>query len=256
MLVTWRGSVLQQSRSSSQRPFHSDAHRLLDRRDGNGITGVSGVSTNQPVAIIGLTGGIATGKSTVSGMLSDLGAFVIDADAVAREIVEPGEPALAEIAAVFGEEVIGDDGRLDRGALGDVIFGEADARERLNKITHPRIARRMMQTARHAGEQGFRWVVYDAALIVENNIHPALAGLIVVTCEPETQLRRLIERDDLSESDARARVDSQMPLARKVEVADWVVDNDGPLERTRQQVRELFDDLTDEVGPARLEPET
>ncbi len=209
------------------------------------------MSTDQHVAIIGLTGGIATGKSTVSKMLTELGAFVIDADAVAREIVEPGTPALAEIAAVFGEEVIDDEGRLDRGALGEIIFAEDDARARLNRITHPRIARRMMETAKEAGERGFQWVVYDAALIVENNIHEALAGLIVVMCSPQTQLDRLMKRDELTQEQARSRIESQMPLSEKVAVADWVIDNDGSLETTRRQVRELFDDLSEEFGPAK-----
>ena len=127
--------------------------------------------------IIGLTGGIATGKTTVSRMLVERGCRVIDADAVAREIVRPGEPALDEIRSRFGDGVIAPEGSLDRAALGDVDFSDPPARADLNAITHPRIGLRMLEHARSGADEGFAWQLYDAALIVENGLHHALAGL-------------------------------------------------------------------------------
>lgn len=216
-----------------------------------GITGVFRVSTNEHIAIIGLTGGIATGKSTVSKMLVALGVRVIDADVVAREVVEPGSKALDEIVEAFGERVLADDGSLDRPTLGTIVFADDQARATLNQITHPKIAMAMMEHARAAGRAGYRWVVYDAALIVENNIHHALAGLIVVSCSSETQVERLRSRDDLTAEEAQARIDAQLPLADKVAAADWVIDNDGTLEETRAQVETLVAKLTDRFGAFR-----
>jgi dephospho-CoA kinase len=190
--------------------------------------------------IVGLTGGIASGKSTVADMLEELGAAVIDADVIAREIVEPGQPAFMDIKETFGADVIGEDGRLDRPALGSVIFDDAQAREQLDAITHPRIAERMMQHANDHREAGQRWVVYDAALIVENGIHEWLDSLIVVAADRAVQLERIVERDELSHSEAQKRIDSQMPLDDKVAVADYVIDNDGTLEDTREQVEQIF----------------
>lgn len=204
-------------------------------------------------AIIGLTGGIATGKSTVSRMLTELGAWVIDADQVAREIVEPGQPALADVAATFGDGVLHQDGSLNREALGEIVFGDAEARRKLNQITHPRIGLRMMELASAAGQRGFGWVVYDAALIVENGLQEAFAGLIVVACSPETQRARLIARDGLDERQADDRIASQMPIAEKVAVADWVVDNNGDLAETRRRVERLFTKLCEMFGPVRGE---
>lgn len=181
-------------------------------------------------------------------MLTELGARIIDADVVAREVVEPGAPALDQIAKEFGDDVFAHDGSLNRAALGEIVFSDDEARRRLNQITHPRIAMRMMKHAEAAGDDGFPWVIYDAALIVENGIHTALSGLIVVTCSQREQLQRLQRRDDLDEEQARQRVDSQLPLAQKVAVADWVIDNDGSLDNTRQQVAELYRTLTDRFG--------
>lgn len=199
------------------------------------------MSTNESFAIIGLTGGIASGKSTVSEMFRDRGIRVIDADALAREVVEPGEPALDEIRETFGDEVIADDGSLDRDALGDVIFSDDAARATLNAITHPRIAQRMQTKAREARESGEPWVVYDAALIVENDLQGAFEALIVVAASPEAQRDRLMDRDGIGKREAQSRLDAQMPLAEKVDVADYVIDNDGALEETRRQVDALFE---------------
>lgn len=190
--------------------------------------------------IVGLTGGIASGKSTVANMMADLGARIIDADVIARHVVEPGQSALADIREAFGEEVIDEDGALDRAALGQVVFEDPQARQRLNAITHPRIAQRMMQRAEQMREEGADWVIYDAALIVENGIHRWLDSLIVVAADHDVQLERLMQRDGLARQEALQRIDSQMPLPEKIAVADYVIDNNGPLADTLEQVEEVY----------------
>lgn len=211
------------------------------------------MSTNPTGHIVGLTGGIATGKSTVADMFRTRGVVVIDADELSRRIVEPGRPALQEIVDTFGSEVLADDGTLDRARLADEIFRDDDARQQLEAITHPRIAEAMFDDARRAFDDGHDWVVYEAALLVETGSDRILDALIVVDCSPETQLERLRRRDDFDEDEARRRIDSQMPLADKRRAADWIVDNDGPLEATRRQVRRLkerIDELIDTHGTA------
>lgn len=189
--------------------------------------------------LVGLTGGIASGKSTVSRALAELGVAIIDADVIAREVVEPGEPALDEIAARFGDGVIAADGRLDREALGRVIFGDDEARRELGYITHPRIGQRMWQRAEEAGAAGHRWVIYDAALIVENGLHHMLDALIVVNTSAAVQRARLMARDGVDAAAADARIASQLPLSEKLKHAHYIIDNDGTLEETLAQVRAL-----------------
>lgn len=195
-------------------------------------------SDTMPV-ILGLTGGIASGKSTVTSMFRELGVVVIDADVIAREVVEPGEPALEEIQEIFGDGVIHEDGSLDRAALGEIIFSDDEARKKLGQITHPRIGQRMMQKAMDAGKLGHAWVIYDAALLVENKLHTMFDALIVVAVSEETQLDRLMQRDESARADAKARIDSQLPLSEKIAVADHVIDNNGAREETRAQVEAL-----------------
>lgn len=212
-------------------------------------------------AIVGLTGGIASGKSTVSRMLRELGTPVVDADEIARFVVQPGQAAAAEIRAQFGDEVFGPEGGLDREALGAVVFASADARARLNAITHPRIAAEMMARSEALREAGHPWIVYDAALLVENGAQAWLGGLIVVSLSREVQLERLLirdggARDDAARERAAARIDSQLPLADKVAVADWVIDNGLGLDETRAEVREVHERIGARVaalGHARLE---
>lgn len=191
-------------------------------------------------SIVGLTGGIASGKSTVAGIFEDFGVPVIDADVIAREIVEPGEPALDEIEETFGSAVIDEDGALDREALGSIVFGDDEARARLDAITHPRVAERMATRARDLSDEGHRWIIYDAALIVENDLHEWLDALIVVSVDRATQIERLIRRDNLDRGQAVERIESQLPLEEKVAVADYVIDNNGTLEDTIEQVERLY----------------
>lgn len=206
------------------------------------------MSQSDAFSVVGLTGGIASGKSTVAGMFEDRKVPVIDADVIAREIVEPGEPALEDIEEAFGAEVIRQEGSLDREALGNIVFGDDQARATLDAITHPRVAQRMAERARALREQGHRWVIYDAALIVENDIHEWLDALIVVSADRATQIERLIRRDGLSREDAIARIDSQLPLEQKVAVADYVIDNNGTLEDTIEQVERVYERIRDNLA--------
>jgi dephospho-CoA kinase len=197
--------------------------------------------------IIGLTGGIASGKSTVSAMLRELGAHVIDADQVARDVVAPGTPALAEIEARFGAAVLHQDGALDRKKLGAIVFADSDARRALERITHPRIAAATQQEIGRLATAGVDPVIYDAALIVENRLYTWMQGLIVVSVPPEVQVARLMIRDDIDEAAAQARIAAQLSLAEKVAVATHVIDNSGTRADTEAQVRALWERLQGEA---------
>jgi dephospho-CoA kinase len=174
--------------------------------------------------LVGLTGGIATGKSTFAAALRALGVPVIDADQLARRVVEPGTPALAEIAAAF-PGVVGPDGRLDRKALGARVFGDEAARRRLEAITHPAIrAATAAETARLAAA-GHELVFYDTPLLYEAGLDQGMALVVVVWAPREAQLRRLAARDGLAPGEAEARLAAQWPIEKKAELADAVVEN-------------------------------
>lgn len=188
--------------------------------------------------LVGLTGGIASGKSTVARMFADLGAPVIDADLLAREVVAPGTPGLAEIAKRWPEVVVG--GVLDRAKLGAKVFQDPVQRAELNAITHPRIAAEAVKRTAVLAERGERAALYEAALIVENNLDRAMQGLIVVSLPPELQLQRLREREGMAESEAQARLAAQAPLEEKLRRATWVIDNRAEREQTQARVREVW----------------
>lgn len=200
--------------------------------------------------MIGLTGGIGCGKSTVANMIREHGVPIVDADAIARVVVEPGQPAHEEIRREFGEDAIGPDGRIDRKRLGERVFRDAEARRRLEAITHPRIVEETRRRLEALGAQGHALAVYEAALLVETGSHSWIDGLVVVAASEETQLARLRERDGWSDDESRLRLGAQLPLARKMEMADWVIDNDGDLDTTRRQVDALVAELR-AGGPAR-----
>jgi dephospho-CoA kinase len=195
------------------------------------------------VKVIGLTGGIASGKSLVAGLLGDLGAHVIDADAIAREVVAPGSPALRAIAAAFGPAVVRADGTLDRKALAERIFEDPAARRTLNSITHAEIRRRIKDAiGRVRAARPDAIVVVDIPLLLDTAPPGAYAldGVVVVWVAEDEQLARLMARDGLDEAAARRRLASQRPLREKVVQADWVIDNSGTREETRRQVEALW----------------
>lgn len=196
------------------------------------------------VRVVGLTGGIASGKSTVAALLRARGAPVIDADQLAREVVAPGSEGLAAITRRFGDDILDAGGALDRKKLAAIVFSDEDARRDLERITHPRIAAASQRRIAELGAAGAEVAIYEAALIVENNLHRDLAALIVVAVDEETQIARLMARDGIDEAAARARVAAQLPLADKVAVADHVIDNSGDLAATERQVAEIWYALT------------
>ena len=195
------------------------------------------------IAIVGLTGGIASGKSTVGKRLRERGVPVIDADLVAREVVEPGEEALAAIEARFGSGVIEHDGTLNRKGLGKIVFADPSALADLNAITHPAIMRRVAAHARKLAEDGHRWAVYEAALIIEHNLAPSLDQLIVVLCDPETQITRVMARDGLSQREAEQRMAAQTDNAAREARADVILANDGTLQALLTATDALIDRL-------------
>jgi dephospho-CoA kinase len=189
--------------------------------------------------VLGLTGGIGSGKSMVASMFAQLGADVIDADRLARDVVEPGQPALQEIASAFGRDILLPDGRLDRGKLGRIIFADPVARVTLNAITHPRIRERM-DAEIAARQSGPGVLIVDIPLLYENERTGSVETVIVVWVDTQTQLRRLVERNGLSEHEARQRIAAQMPLDEKRARADVVIDNSGSRENTRRQVDAIY----------------
>ena len=189
--------------------------------------------------IIGLTGGIATGKSAVSAMLRDLGTAVIDADEIAREVVVPGSPAFLDIQGRF-PDAIGPDGRLDRAKLAAVIFGNAQERAALNAIIHPRIHQAFLEKKATLAKRGVPLAIYDAALLIENDLQYEMDGVILVTAPREVQIARLKQRNGLTRDEAKARLSSQMPLSEKKRFASWIIDNSGDLSSLRAQVAKVW----------------
>ncbi len=195
--------------------------------------------------LYGLTGGIACGKSTAARLFGKLGAVILDADRVAREVVLPGTPAFGEIVKEFGREILAPDGTLDRPRLGGIVFADEEKRRKLNAITHPRIAaetgRRLAALASGDGHEK-KLVLYEASLIVELG-RKIGAGLIVVTVRPEAQLRRLMERDGIGAEEARRKISAQMPLEEKAAAADYLIDNSGNIAQMEEQVKEIWREI-------------
>jgi dephospho-CoA kinase len=199
------------------------------------------------VLILGLTGGIATGKSMVAKMLVELGAAHVDADSLAREVVAVGEPAWQAIVARFGRSVLREDDSLDRKALAAIVFRDPSSLAALNDITHPPIialARKRLAAARAGGALV---CVLEAPLLYETGLDREVDRIVVVTASEATQLARLRTREQLTEAEARQRVRAQLPLEEKVRRADYCIDNDGPLPATGRQVQDLWIKLTGEA---------
>ncbi|TSA02317.1 MAG: dephospho-CoA kinase [Nitrospiraceae bacterium] len=193
---------------------------------------------------VGLTGGIATGKSTVSRLFVECGARLIDADVLAREAVAPGTPACREIAAAFGKDMLRTDGSVDRERLGAAVFTDPAKRARLEAIIHPHVfagEERLFRTI--TAEDPHAVVLFDAALLIETGAHKRKDRVIVITADEPTQLRRLMDRNKLTEEEARQRIRSQMPLTEKVTLADHVIDGTLPVEQLRKEVQLIYEKL-------------
>lgn len=191
----------------------------------------------------GLTGGIASGKSTVASFLTGCGAYVVDADDLAHTVLEVGEEGFDRVVERFGRQILDATGRIDRPALAERVFSVPADRQALNEIVHPLVrlrAERLFATC--ATYELARLVVLDAALLVETGRYRDFDRLIVVSCTPQTQLERLLKRG-LSEAEAQARIAAQAPLAEKLAVADHVIENDGPLKKTERQTAAVYASL-------------
>ncbi|MFD3512292.1 dephospho-CoA kinase [Streptomyces sp. NPDC058657] len=195
---------------------------------------------------VGLTGGIGAGKSEVSRLLASYGAVVVDADKIAREVVEPGTPGLDAVVAEFGEGVLTADGTLDRPALGAIVFADPGKLKRLNGIVHPLVGARSAELERAADDDAV--VVHDVPLLTENALAPLYDLVVVVDASPATQLDRLVRLRGTTEADARGRMAAQATREQRLAVADLVIDNDGPLEALEPQVRKVWHELRERAG--------
>jgi len=195
------------------------------------------------VLLVGLTGGIGSGKSTVARMLEERGAVVFDADLLAREAVEPGTPGHAAVLERFGADVLAPGGALDREALASIVFADPSARRDLEQIVHPEV-RRLFAEGSEAYRDTDRIVVFSAPLLVESGMHTAFEILVVVSALVATQIERLMRQRGMSEAAIRARIDAQAPLEDKAAVADFLVDNEGTLAELESQVERLWHDLS------------
>lgn len=191
--------------------------------------------------IIGLTGSIASGKSTVSEMLKTLGYPIVDADLVARLVVEPGSETLSQIAQAFGPEVIKEDGTMDRAKVGQIIFNDPASRKILNDIIHPAIRQEMLRQREEFIMQGFKTIIMDIPLLFESRLQHFVDKILVVSVTEENQFDRLVKRNGFTEQEARARISSQLPMSVKEDGADAVIYNNGTLEETKAQLTRILE---------------
>lgn len=191
--------------------------------------------------IIGLTGSIASGKSTVSEMLKSLGYPIIDADLVARQVVEPGSETLAQIEQAFGPDVIQENGTMDRAKVGEIIFNDPASRKILNDIIHPAIREEMLRQRHDFLGQGFKTIIMDIPLLFESRLQHLVDKILVVSVTEENQFSRLVERNGFTEKEARARISSQLPMSVKEDGADAVIYNNGTLDETKWQLNRILD---------------
>lgn len=193
--------------------------------------------------LVGLTGGIASGKSTVAKILQSLGAAIVNADDLAREVVEPGHEAWKEIVASFGADILQSDQSLDRQKLRTLIFNQPEARKRLESIIHPRVRALAEERIRQYAAAGYPVVIYEVPLLFEGNLQEWLRPVILVACDVETQTARLQKRDHLTAADAEKHIAAQMSLKDKRRLADYVIENNGSLEDLERQTRQILEEL-------------
>ncbi|MFD9208903.1 dephospho-CoA kinase [Streptomyces sioyaensis] len=190
---------------------------------------------------VGLTGGIGAGKSEVSRLLASYGAVIVDADKIAREVVEPGTPGLAAVVEEFGDGVLAPDGSLDRPKLGGIVFADPEKLKALNAIVHPLVGARSAELEAAAGPEAV--VVHDVPLLTENGLAPLYDLVVVVDAAPQTQLDRLVRLRGMAEDEAKSRMAAQATREQRLAVADLVIDNNGPLEALEPQVRAVWERL-------------
>lgn len=192
---------------------------------------------------LGLTGGIATGKSTISTYLGSKNIPILDADKIARQVVEPGTPGLSEIVQYFGDAILQDDQTLNRKALGQIVFNNEQALQKLNEITHPRIQQMMMDQLAVLEQSDVPLVILDIPLLLENHNAAGADAVMLVTIPKQLQLERLMNRNHLTEVEAESRIAAQMPLAEKEKLADYIIDNSGSIVDTYKQVNWVIDQI-------------
>jgi dephospho-CoA kinase len=187
---------------------------------------------------IGLTGGIASGKSTVAKLFRDHGITVIDADLIAHQVVEPGKPGLRSIVSEFGEEVLDSDGRLNRRALGQKVFGHPESLQRLESILHPLVQQEVLIQRKNAEQSGAKIAIYDVPLLFEKKLEAQFDGVITVHSSLENQKKRIKLRDGLTDQEIEKRLSSQIPLKQKMDQSHWRIDNNGSLSELQAQVEQ------------------
>ncbi|HLB02988.1 MAG TPA: dephospho-CoA kinase [Nitrospiria bacterium] len=194
--------------------------------------------------LVGLTGGIASGKSLVSKLLKELGAYIIDADEIAREVIQPGEPAYQEILPQFGDEILNEDGTIDRSKLGRLVFSDPVKRTLLEGIVHPRVFAIEEARRRQIAQQDPEAVIiFDAPLLIETRAYELMDKVIVVYANPRTQLKRLMERDHLEYDEAKRRIAAQLPIADKRQHADYIINSGDPPEEVAKQTEAIYQEL-------------
>jgi dephospho-CoA kinase len=196
--------------------------------------------------IIGLTGGIVSGKSTVARMFKDLGAKIVDADKLGHKVILPQETAWKRIIEIFGKDILQKDQTINREKLGKIVFANQNLLKKLNKITHPEIIKlikKEISLAKNDSKEEKKILIIDAALIYETKIDRLMDKIIVVYLDEEEQLKRLIKRNNLSEKEALQKIKSQIPLKEKIEIADYVIDNSNSLDKTKEQVETIWQEI-------------
>ncbi|MEK6678127.1 MAG: dephospho-CoA kinase [Nitrospirota bacterium] len=198
--------------------------------------------------LVGLTGGIASGKSTASGIFKKLGAYIIDADILAREVVEPLKPAWRDIVKNFGKEILNNDNSINRRKLAEIVFNNKNKRELLNSIVHPRVFKRAREMEKEIAKKDPKAVIiFDAALLIESGYYKKMDKNIVVYADEDVQVKRLIKRDGLTKDEAEKRIKSQMPLREKVRFADYIIDGNKVLNMVKKQAKAVIEILREKA---------
>ena len=197
--------------------------------------------------VVGLTGGIASGKTTIADMFKKEGAYIIDIDMISRDVVKPGKPAWCEVVDIFGKEVLNENKTLNRTKVGDIVFSDAKKRKKLEKIIHPRIATEKLRRIKEIVKKDDRAIVIvDIPLLIETNKQGTVDKVVLVYTSPHGQVERLMKRDGISLEDAYKRLASQMPIGNKKKYAHYIINNEEPFEQIQKRVKKIFRELKKE----------